>query len=314
MSFRDFSLGSTGPPVIVCAPFAVHRATIADFARGHSIVETLQHAGISRLFVTDWRSATPSMRFLRIDSYLSDLNTAIDSLDGPVDLLGLCQGGWLAALYAARFPNKVRRLVLVGAPIDLEAASSQLSQMTSGTPNSLLEALVEAGGGLVPGRRLLNQWAPASDEALSDVLQCSEGPIQPELAEKFETWCKQTVSLPGTYYLQAAQWLFKENRLARGEFVALGRKVNLNSIRGPVFLLAGFGDELIAPDQLFAVKNLIGTAAGDVVSRLEPASHMSLFMGERVLKRAWTEIGQWLAHGADAPQFDLSQTEAAGAS
>ena len=146
MSFRDFSLGSTGPPVIVCAPFAVHRATIADFARGHSIVETLRHAGISRLFVTDWRSATPSMRFLRIDSYLSDLNTAIDSFDGPVDLLGLCQGGWLAALYAARFPNKVRRLVLVGAPIDLEAASSQLSQMMSGTPNSVLEALVEAGG------------------------------------------------------------------------------------------------------------------------------------------------------------------------
>jgi poly(3-hydroxyalkanoate) synthetase len=292
----------------------VHRATIADFAHGHSIVETLRQAGISRLFVTDWRSATPGMRFLRIDSYLSDLNTAIDGFDGPADLVGLCQGGWLAALYAARFPNKVRKLVLVGAPIDLEAASSQLSQMTSSTPNSVLEALVEAGGGLVPGRRLLNQWAPAPGDALGEVMQCPEGSIQSGLSEKFETWCKQTVSLPGTYYLQAVQWLFKENRLARGELVALGRKVSLSSIRGPVFLLAGSGDELIAPDQLFAVKNLIGTAAGDVVSRLEPASHLSLFMGGRVLERAWTEIGHWLARRADEPQFDLSQTEAAGGS
>jgi poly(3-hydroxyalkanoate) synthetase len=254
------------------------------------------------------------MRFLRIDSYLSDLNTAIDSFDGPVDLVGLCQGGWLAALYAARFPNKVRQLVLVGAPIDLEAASSPLSQMTSGTPISVLRAAVEAGGGLVPGRRLLNQWAPAPGAELSEVLQCPEGSIQPDLAERFAIWSQQTVSLPGTYYLQAVQWLFKENRLARGEFVALGQKISLTSIRVPVFLLAGSNDELITPDQLFAIRSLIGTPASQVVSVLEPAGHLSLFMGRGVLDRAWTGIGRWLTRRVDAPRLDLGQTEAAAAS
>jgi pimeloyl-ACP methyl ester carboxylesterase len=51
-----------------------------------------------------------------IDSYLSDLNVAVDDIGPPVDLIGLCQGGWLSLVYAARFAGKVRRLVLAGAP------------------------------------------------------------------------------------------------------------------------------------------------------------------------------------------------------
>ena len=47
-----------------------------------------------------------------IDTYLADLNVVVDHLGGAVDLIGLCQGGWLSLMYAARFPAKVRRLVL----------------------------------------------------------------------------------------------------------------------------------------------------------------------------------------------------------
>ncbi|MBV8791615.1 MAG: poly(3-hydroxyalkanoate) synthetase, partial [Pseudolabrys sp.] len=109
MRLRDFSQRAQGRPVLICAPFALHRALVADFAPGHSIVETLHGGGIERVFVTDWRSATPDMRYLSIDSYLADLNVAIDEIGPPVDLVGLCQGGWLSLVYAARFPHKVRR-------------------------------------------------------------------------------------------------------------------------------------------------------------------------------------------------------------
>src|SRR5262249_58186098 len=106
--------------------YALHRALVADCAPGHSIVATLRSSGLERLYVADWRSAAPDMRFLSIDSYLAELNVAIDQIGPPVDLVGLCQGGWLSLLYAARFPEKVRRLVLVGAPVDLSTVS-QLS-------------------------------------------------------------------------------------------------------------------------------------------------------------------------------------------
>jgi len=134
MRLRDFSTGTDGPAALICAPYAVHGATIADFAPGHSVVETLCHGGLSRVFVTDWRSAIPETRYFTIDTYLADLNVAVDQLGPPVDLIGLCQGGWLALVYAARFPGKVRRLVLVGAPIDIAAAQSQLSHFAVSVP------------------------------------------------------------------------------------------------------------------------------------------------------------------------------------
>ena len=62
-----------------------------------------------------------------IDLQFAALNVVVDELGPPVDLIGLCQGGWLSLRYAARFPNKVRRLVLVGAPIDMAAAPSGFS-------------------------------------------------------------------------------------------------------------------------------------------------------------------------------------------
>ena len=57
MALRDFSCGEGGTPTLICAPFALHTATIADFAPGRSVVEALRGGGIERLFVTDWRSA-----------------------------------------------------------------------------------------------------------------------------------------------------------------------------------------------------------------------------------------------------------------
>ena len=48
-------------------------------------------------------------------------------MGGRVAMIGLCQGGWLALAYAARFPAKVTRLALAGAPVDMDAGGSALA-------------------------------------------------------------------------------------------------------------------------------------------------------------------------------------------
>ena len=40
-----------------------------------------------------------------------------------------------------------------------------------------------------------------------------------ELEARFDTWYALPLDLPGTFYLQIVQWLFKENRIAEGRFV-----------------------------------------------------------------------------------------------
>ena len=56
--------------------------------------------------------------------------------------------------------------------------------------------------------------------------------------ETFEHWYENPIDLPGRWYLQAIVQLFKENRLAKGSFVGLGRRLNLKDIACPVSLPA----------------------------------------------------------------------------
>jgi poly(3-hydroxyalkanoate) synthetase len=294
MRLRDFSRGSRGQPVLICGPYALHSTLIADFAPGHSIVECLQQSGHDRILLTDWRSASADMRFLAIDQYLADLNVAVDEIGAPVDLIGLCQGGWLSLVYAARFPEKVRRLVLAGTPVDV-SVDSGLVRLVGSAPQAAFEGIVESGGGIVRGAHILRFWNRASDTAL--VLQRSLSPdtaADRELHDRFVRWHDETVDLPGTYYLQVVHWIYRENRIANGTFVALGRTVSPADVRVPVFLLAGSDDEIVPALQAMATASRLGTPASQIERAIVPSSHLGLYLGGQTLARAWPRIAGWL--------------------
>ena len=173
MRLREFSADGDDIATLICAPLALHDATLTDFAPDHSLVAALRMAGLRNLFVTDWRSASPEMRLFSIDSYLADLNVVIDDLGGRANLIGVCQGGWMALAYAARYPSKIRGLILAGAPVDINAGESELSRVAHSVPTSAFKQLVELGDGRVRGSHLLHLWKhpPLEPEAVHTLLQ-----------------------------------------------------------------------------------------------------------------------------------------------
>ena len=308
MRLREFSRGNrTQPPVLVCAPYALHGAVIADFAPRHSLVEALQKDGVNRIYVPDWRSAVPDMRYLSIDNYLAELNVAIDEIGAPVDLVGLCQGGWLSLVYAARFPGKVRRLVLAGAPVDV-STPSELSKMVAAVPQPAFEQMVQQGDGLVSGEHMLKLWnIPFSQRDVETTLQRNLGDGSDEaqmLLDRFERWDRATLDLPGAYYLEVTDRVFRQNLIAEGRFVALGRRIDLAEVQVPVFLLAGADDIVVPRDQAFATAPLLGTRPAWLERACEPCGHLSLFMGRGALSHSWRRIARWL-------QADIGDTAGA---
>lgn len=157
MVLRDYGAAG-GLATLVIAPYAGHTAMIADYHRGQSLIETLLANGIAHIALTDWKSATDDMKDLEIDNYLADMIVAIDDLGGRVNLVGLCQGGWVAAMVAARFPEKVNSLVLAGAPIDTDAGDGPIKRMAHSSPISFYQELVTLGGGLMKGKFMLQGW------------------------------------------------------------------------------------------------------------------------------------------------------------
>jgi poly(3-hydroxyalkanoate) synthetase len=295
---RDFTVVQSGAPTLLCTPLAPHGAAVADLAAGHSLVAALRGAGIERLFMVDWRSASAEMRFLGIDEYLADLNVLVDHVGGLVDLIGLCQGGWLSLIYAGRFPAKVRKLVMAGAPVDIAARQSELSAVAEATPLTMFQSLVNLGDGRVLGRNLAKFWGNDADangirESLQ-TLQLIGSPEFTKLEAIFENWNSWTVDIPGTYYLEVVEKLYKRNELASGSFVALGQKIDLSRQRLPMYLLAGSTDEVVAPEQLLAVERLVGTQPEYLRHEVAPCNHLGLFMGKRTLEEYWPRIVRWM--------------------
>ena len=310
---RDFTTDENSTPALLCAPFALHSAAVTDLAPGHSLVAALRAAGLRRLFVTDWRPAHGDMRFRGIDDYLADLNVLVDEIGGPVDLIGLCQGGWMALVYAARFPAKVRKLVLAGAPVDITAAPSALSDLANTTPLQVFHELLRIGDGIVPGPKVLKFWGVESvaAEDVRETLQTDEKIGSAgfnRLEELFRAWYAWTVDLPGTYFLEVVDKLYKHNEIATGAFAVLGRQVNLSAVRAPTFLLAARDDELVAPPQLFAAEHLLGTPALNIGKAIAPGHHISLFAGKTILDEVWPDIVRWLGEPAAAPRNEQARS------
>ena len=299
MVLRDYGKPG-GIPTLIDAPHAGHTAMIADYHKGQSLVETLLDSGIGHIALTDWKSATDDMKDLEIDNYLAEVIIAIDDLGGRVNVIGLCQGGWVAAMVAARFPDKVNKLVLAGAPIDTDAGNGPIKRMAHESPAPFYEELVAMGGGLMKGQYMLQGWKNMHPEQHYiqdhvDLYEHIDDPAHLEKEEIFESWYENPIDLPGRWYLQVITQIFKENRLAKGEFIGLGRKLNLRNITCPAYLLAGATDDITTPEQVLDAAKYLGTPKECVVQKTVPGGHIGLFMGARTLKEHWPQIAQWIA-------------------
>lgn len=305
MLVRDFLVpghSAAQTPVLIDAPYAGHSSTIADYSQGQSLVETLQRNGLSHVVVTDWKSATAAMKDFDIDKYLADINTVVDHLGGKVDLVGLCQGGWMSTMYAARFPGKVRTLVLAGAPIDTDAGDGAIKKLAHQLPLSLYEDMVRIGHGCMLGKIMLAGWKGMNSQEqyfdkFLELYQHIEDKNYIRRTEKFERWYENPIDLPGTYYLQTIKEIFKENRLAKGQFVGLGQRLSLTDIVCPVYLLAGEEDDITTKEQVFDADKYLGTPPSDIVRKLASGGHIGLFMGTKTLAECWPEIARWIALG-----------------
>ena len=103
---RDFSAGPGRGvvPTLVLPPQAGHDSCIVDYSAEQSQMRTIVHAGLTRAFTLDWTAATRETADASIEDYLDVIDRAVDHCGGRVNLIGDCQGGWLATIYAALAP------------------------------------------------------------------------------------------------------------------------------------------------------------------------------------------------------------------
>jgi len=297
---RDFSAGSTDPvvPTLVLPPQAGHDSCIVDYSPEQSQMKVIRAAGLTRAYSADWKGATRETAGTTVDAYLDFIEACIGRIGGPVNLIGDCQGGWLATIYAALHPEDVHTLTIAGAPIDFQAGDAVIHDYVrwfdQAPDMGFYRWVVQRGGGVLRGDHMLNGFILIKPEnELAKHMQLLSNLHDARHLERhrhFETWFKHTQDISGAFYLWIVEHLFARNSLVRGELEIGGRIVDLEQIACPINLLAGAGDHITPPEQVFALANHVSTSPADITARTTQGGHLGLFMGGEALRGHWPPI------------------------
>jgi poly(3-hydroxyalkanoate) synthetase len=204
-----------------------------------------------------------------------------------------------ALLLAARFPGKIEKLVLAGTPVDTDAQLSLLTYQA----RKLQKLPVD----LVAAEDWLQPLALSQTGELCglDAMQRDPGSFSRadlDALAAFSRWAQRKGDLSGLYLRELLSGILKNNDLAKGRAIVLGRCVDLKNIRAPLFVLAGLRDEIAPRRQAMNVLGLVGTTKARQRSLCVDTGHYTLFMGRQVLNREWRMIAGWLQSKAPLAQ------------
>ena len=232
---RDFSPASPADvaPTLVLPPQAGHDSCIVDFSPEQSQMRTIRAVGLDRLYSMDWIGATQSTKDATISDYLAEIAASIDEIgDGPVNLVGDCQGGWLATIYAALHPEQVNTLTIAGAPIDFHAGDAVIHESVRALSDEDLrfyKNMVALGNGVLKGEFLLGGFIAIKPEnELGKQLQLLANLREDRHVDRyrlFEDWYKHTQDVAGPFYLWLVEHLFVKNELVGGTLTVDGAPV-----------------------------------------------------------------------------------------
>ena len=312
---RDFSVGDDDVvPTLLFPPLAGHASCIVD-KKGQSQVQLCITMGLTKLYSFDWLSATNATKDTTEADRLDFITRAVDLIAGPegtVNIVGDCQGGWEAALWAAMHPERVNTLIVAGAPIDTSAGNGltkKLMPILIPRGNmALYKAMVAANGGIVPGINLVMGFIAMHPVThVAEHLKVRRHVHDREYLDHFSDfydWYLYPVDLPGKLYLWAVEHLFVKNELFKGELEVAGKTVSLRSITCPVFLLGGEEDDITPWQQVHNMRYAVGSSL--VRWHLAPGGHIGLFIGRQSQAEYWTPI---LAEVRELSRPGVSQTQ-----
>jgi poly(3-hydroxyalkanoate) synthetase len=296
---RDFSVSRRRVvPTLVLPPQAGHSSCIVDYSTEQSQMRTIVASGLERAFSLDWIGATKETANASVEDYMNIVDRAIEHCGGRVNLIGDCQGGWLATIYAALHPERVNTLTIAGAPIDFHAGEPVIHEVLRRVaPDGDLrfyEALIAMGGGVLEGRHMLAGFIliqPGAEIARQiDLLLHLDDSAHVARYREFEDWFKHTQDVPGAFYLWIVRNLFRDNGLVNGSLKVRGQKVDLSRIDMPLELMGGTTDHITPPDQVFALATHASTPAEKVTQHVSSGGHLGLFMGHEALREHWPRM------------------------
>jgi polyhydroxyalkanoate synthase subunit PhaC len=292
---------------ILIVPAWIMKYYILDLSAKNSLVRYLVSKGHT-VFIVSWKNPNASDRGLGMDDYLKlGINATVEAVsrivpDQKIHSVGYCIGGTLlsigAAALAGRGDERLGSVTLLAAQQDF-SEPGELSVFISPSQLDMLEATMERTGvlkseqmgaafAMLRSRDLL--WTPAVNTYLRG---------KRESANDLMAWNADGTRMPCRMHAEYLRGLYLNNALARGEFQAEGRTVDLAAIRIPMFVVGTETDHVAPWQSTYKARAL--TRSPDYTFLLTSGGHNAGIVSGPVHPRRRHRVRTWLNAAESLP-------------
>ncbi len=290
------------PVLIVYA--LVNRPYMADLQEDRSLVRNLLKLGLD-VYLIDWGYPSRGDYWLTLDDYINGyINDCVDvirerhSLE-QINLLGICQGGTFSLCYASLYPEKIKNLIVMVAPVDFQVEEGLLNLWagcTFGAQSMDIDLMVDALGNIPGdfmnlGYLMLKPFQLGLQKYL-DVVDILDDETKLMNFLRMEKWIFDSPDQAGQAYRQFMKDFYQGNKLIKGEVELGGKRVDLRNIRMPVLNVYAEEDHLVPPVASLALEKYIGSQ--DYTARSFPVGHIGMYVSGKVQRDLPPTIVEWL--------------------
>lgn len=260
---------------ILCSPPWINKFYVMDLAPQRSLIEWMvQHK--RTVFVISYRDPGQELSHLGMDDYMEQgFLTALDVVEEvtgapKIDVVGLCLGGAMATIgstfLAAGGDTRVNSLTTLNTLIDY-SDPGELGIFVDDDSLGRIKVRMKDKGGVLPAEDMASTFdlLRARDLVFRYVpsrwLMGEESPAFDVLA-----WNGDSVRMPATMHTEYLESLYGHNRLARGEYVAKGRTLDLKDLTVDLYVVGAINDHIVPWTSSFGVVGLTGGKVRYVLS------------------------------------------------
>jgi polyhydroxyalkanoate synthase len=267
-----------GTPLLIIYSL-VNRPSILDLDAERSLIGVLASADRD-VYLLDWGRMSSPHAAAGLERLVATIASASRAMAPRrrIDLMGVCQGGTLALVYAARYPTRVRRLVTLVTPVDFRTADDVVGRLaTSVDIDALVRTFGDVPGPLLKGAfRVLAPWRLSLGKLL-DVIDHAEDREWLARFARVERWIEESPDHPGPAFAEFVRFFYRQNALVQGGLTIDGVPIDLHAIRRPVLNLYAREDHLVPPMAARALRGLVGTT--DYEEAGFDTGHIGVFVG-----------------------------------
>ncbi|MGI9325001.1 MAG: PHA/PHB synthase family protein [Pseudomonadales bacterium] len=282
----------------------VNRFYLGDLTPDRSLFQQLMTRGVP-IFAISWRNPTAEQRDWNLGTYAEGVIEAIAVMReitgvDKVNLMGVCAGGLTAAVAAGVLKKRdhdwVNSLSLFINVLDQRPEDSDFGLFVSERSIAAQKDRVRAKG-LYDEKDVFEMFALLRwEENIMSFLRrnylMGEAPLQHPLL----FWSMDYTRVPAGLHSDFLD-LSLDNKLAKKEFKAMGKRVNLSKIRYPTYLMAGSTDHITPWKACYRSTQLFG---GDIRFVLTNQNHTQTICARTDNRHLKYWVGEELPPSPDA--------------